>query len=182
MPGFDEVARGEVTALLIVADDVIVLGRTEMTRHEHIGDGDCAQPFDGCAGIGAGKEQNAVHLIAQCGFHGAQFQICVVTGAEDEQRITQTGGDVLQSVGHDAVVRVAHAAHDHADGFRATGAQRRGGAVAHITHFVGDGFDGFARGGGNIAFILQRAGYGVDGIARALCDILQGAAARFKRL
>ena len=88
------------------------------------------------------------------------------------------GGGVLYSVRGNAVIRVGHAAHDHADGLCSAGAKRRCGTVSHIAHLVGNRLDLLTRGDRDIALVLERAGNGIDGETCALGDILQGAAVR----
>ena len=123
MPGVNQVLCGQIRALLLAADDPVVFRRIQVTGHEHIGDTRGLHALDGAPGAAAGEQQDAVHLAADGGFHHLQFQLRVIPGAEDEQRIAIFRGDVLDGIGHDAIVGVAHAADDDAQRLGVPGAQ-----------------------------------------------------------
>ena len=171
--GVQQMLCGQISALLLIADNAVVLPLLQIAGHEHIGDAHGLQPLDGALGAAAGEQQDPVYLSADCGFDQLIFQLRIVPGAEDQQGIPFFCGGVLNAVRHAAVIGVGHSADDYPKRSGMPGAKGAGHCIADVAHPSGCVLNFFTGFGGYIGLVLQRPGYGIGGIAGGAGYILQ---------
>ena len=172
--GFDQMAGRQHGALEIVPPNQIRLQVGQLPGQYHKGHAGLPHAAHRRAGIGGGKEQHAVHLIADGDVGHAQLPPRLVPGGEDHDGISFFFGRLAQLVGHDGVVGVLQITENQPQQPGAPGAEAGGHDVAHIAHALRGFLDADPGFQGDILLVPQGVGNRINGIPRGFGHVLQG--------